>query len=289
MSIPRTLPERAHRSLELLADCTICPRQCRVNRRQGEVGICGIGREALVASYGPHFGEERPLVARGGSGTIFFSGCNLLCSFCQNCDISHGRVGRRTDAERLAWIMRYLRRSGCENINLVTPTHVVPQILEALAMADDVTLPIVYNTHSYDSLETLRLLDGVVDIYLADFKFWKGGGSSYLSGVDDYGDVAAEALCEMHRQVGDLKVRGGRAVRGLMVRHLVMPGGVSDTERIMEFIAGLSKDTYVNIMPQYTPHYHAVHDPAIGRRISHREFAAAVDAARRAGLRRIET
>ena len=153
------------------------------------------------------------------------------------------RAARRTDAEGLAWIMRYLQHSGCENINLVTPTHVVPQILEALALADDVTQPIVYNTNSYDSLETLRLLEGVIDIYLADFKFWKGEGLPYLPGVDDYGATAAEALREMHRQVGDLEVRGDRAVRGLMVRHLVMPGGVSDTGRIMEFITGLSKDT----------------------------------------------
>ncbi len=289
MHTPEILTDRAQQALDLLQDCAVCPRKCRVDRSADELGVCGIGREALVASYGPHFGEERPLVSRGGSGTIFFSGCNLLCSFCQNCDISHGRVGRRTDAEGLAWIMRYLQRSGCENINLVTPSHVVPQILEALALADDVTLPIVYNTNSYDSLETLRLLDGVVDIYLADFKFWKGEGLPFLSGVDDYGATAAEALREMHRQVGDLEVRGGRAVRGLMVRHLVMPGDVSDTGRIMEFIAGLSKDTYVNVMPQYTPHYHAVHDPVIGRRISEREFVAAVDAARQAGLRRIET
>lgn len=255
-----------------------------------------------MASYGPHFGEEGPLVGRGGSGTVFFSGCNLLCSFCQNCEISHGLpipgarrrrfVGEEVDAERLAAIMRGLEEHGCENINLVTPSHVVPQILEAYALLEQdggLNVPLVYNCNGYDRVETLALLDGVVDIYLPDFKFWKGRGSAYLGRVDDYGERAAEAVAEMHRQVGDLRIEGGTAVSGLLVRHLVMPKHLDDTARIMEFLAALSKDTYVNVMAQYRPHHRAVGDPVIGRRITAEEFSEAVAAARRAGLWRTET
>lgn len=282
------LASRARKLASLLKSCTVCPRKCRVDRTAGETGVCGIGSRATVASYGPHYGEEAPLVGRAGSGTIFFGGCNLVCSFCQNCEISHGGAGRPVDAGRLADIMLDLQSRGCENINLVTPTHVAPQILEALVLAEDLSAPIVYNTNSYEHLDNLRLLDGVVDIYLPDFKFWKGEGARYLPGVSNYGETAGAAIAEMHRQVGDLRVEGGRAVSGVLVRHLVMPGNVSDTPAIMAFLASLSRDMYVNIMPQYRPHFRAVKDRRIGRRVRQDEFARAVGAARAAGLRRIE-
>jgi putative pyruvate formate lyase activating enzyme len=276
-------------ALSRLADCTVCPRECHVDRTAGEVGVCGIGRRAVVASYGPHFGEEPPLVGRGGSGTIFFAGCNLLCVFCQNSEISHGRAGRPVDAEELAGIMMNLQDGGCENINLVTPTHVVPQIVDAVEMAEDLSVPIVYNTNSYENLDTLLVLEGIVDIYLPDFKFWNGQGERFMPGVSDYGEVASRAIAEMHRQVGDLRIVDGVAVSGILVRHLVMPGDAADTARIMEYLAKLSRETYVNIMPQYRPSYKAGSDRVIGRRLRHDEFDNAVHAARDAGLRRVET
>jgi putative pyruvate formate lyase activating enzyme len=262
-----------------------------VNRERDELGVCGTGRNAVVASAAPHYGEERPLVGRGGSGTIFFSGCNLHCVFCQNCEISGASVGRSADANGLARIMLELESRGCENINLVTPSHVVPQIVEALvaAMVAGLSIPIVYNSSGYDGLESLRLLDGLVDIYMPDFKFWYNEGSDYLPGVHDYAEVAEPSVREMHRQVGDLQIVGGVAVGGLLVRHLVMPRQAADTASIMRFLASLSRDTYVNVMGQYRPHHRARRDPVIGAPVSAAEHAAAVQAARAAGLRRIET
>ncbi len=243
-----------------------------------------------MASAAPHFGEERPLIGAGGSGTVFFSGCSLLCSFCQNCDISHGLAGAEVSARELARLMLGLQAAGCANINLVTPTHVVPQILEALISAIDagLRLPLVYNCGGYDSVETLRLLDGVVDIYMPDFKFWKNEGQGWLSSAVDYGQVAEAAIGEMHRQVGDLVVEGGLAVRGLLVRHLVMPGAAADTAAIMGFLASLSRATYVNVMDQYRPLHRARDDARIGRRVTRAEYQDAVAAARAAGLRRLE-
>ncbi len=243
-----------------------------------------------MASAAPHFGEERPLVGAGGSGTIFFGGCSLLCSFCQNFDISHTQAGAEVTARELARIMLGLQAAGCLNVNLVTPTHVTAQILEALpfAVAGGLRLPLVYNCGGYESVETLRLLDGVIDIYMPDFKFWGNEGQGWLSGARDYGAVAREAIREMHRQVGDLVIRDGRAVRGLLVRHLVMPRGAADTAAIMGFLASLSRDTYVNLMDQYRPLYRARDDARIGARITRAEFAAAVASARAAGLHRLE-
>jgi putative pyruvate formate lyase activating enzyme len=230
------------------------------------------------------------LVGAHGSGTVFFSGCNLRCSFCQNCDISHDAVGREVDAPGLAGIMLELTSHGCHNINLVTPSHVVPQIFEALdiAIGEGLDIPIVYNSSAYDSLETLRLLDGVVDIYMPDFKFWHGEGAEWLDGVDDYAEVATAAVREMHRQVGDLEIVRGVAVSGLLVRHLVMPRGAANSRAIMRYLASVSPETYVNVMGQYRPAYRARRDPVIGTPATFEEVAAAVEAARDAGLRRID-
>lgn len=284
------LHERAAAAARRLYDCTVCPRSCHVNREREEVGVCGIGRNAAVASAGPHYGEERPLVGRGGSGTIFFSGCNLHCAFCQNCEISGSSVGRSVHTTGLARIMLELESRGCENVNLVTPSHVVPQIVEALALAiaDGLSIPIVYNSSGYDGIESLRLLDGLVDIYMPDFKFWHNESSDYLPGVPDYAEVAVTAVREMHRQVGDLEIVGGVAVSGLLVRHLVMPRRTADTASIMQFLASLSRDTYVNVMGQYRPYHRARRDPVIGAPVSAAEHAAALQAARAVGLWRIE-
>jgi putative pyruvate formate lyase activating enzyme len=284
------LLERARRAVASLASCSLCPRGCGADRLGGRLGVCRIGAQARVASAAPHFGEERPLVGPGGSGTIFFSGCGLLCSFCQNYDISHGLAGVDVSAASLARIMLGLQAAGCSNINLVTPTHVAPRILEALPLAIDggLRLPLVWNCGGYESVETLRLLDGIVDIYMPDFKFWENEGEGWLRGARSYGRVAQEALREMHRQVGDLLVEGGLAVRGLLVRHLVMPRGAADTAAIMGFLASLSRDTYVNVMAQYRPVYGARGDARIGARVTPAEYDAAVAAARAAGLHRLD-
>ena len=284
------LADRARRAVAALERCELCPRRCRVNRVAGRTGVCRIGREARVASAAPHFGEEAPLVGTRGSGTVFFSGCNLRCSFCQNCDISHDAVGPEVDAAALARIMLELETHRCLNVNLVTPSHVVPQILEALdiAIGEGLSVPIVYNSSAYDSVETLRLLDGVVDIYMPDFKFWHGEGGAYLDGVSDYADVATAAVREMHRQVGDLHLVRGAAASGLLVRHLVMPRGAADSGAIMRFLASLSPETYVNVMGQYRPAHRARHDDVIGTAVTYAEVAEAVQAAHDAGLRRIE-
>lgn len=270
--------------------CELCPRRCAVDRSAGAIGVCRVGREAHVASAAPHFGEEAPLVGTRGSGTIFFSGCNLRCSFCQNRDISHEAVGTALDAAALAQTMLELEAHRCLNINLVTPSHVVPQILEALdiAFGEGLSIPIVYNSSAYDSVETLRLLDGVVDIYMPDLKFWFGEGEAYLDGVADYAEVAAAAVREMHRQVGDLHLVKGAAVSGLLVRHLVMPRGAANTGAIMRFLASVSPETYVNVMGQYRPAHRARRDPVIGAALTYEEVAEAVAAAHDAGLRRIE-
>ena len=283
------LAGRIREAVGALERCEVCPRRCGVDRTRGELGVCGIGRLARVASAAPHFGEERPLVGTRGSGAIFLSGCSLRCSFCQNCEISHTAIGRETDAADLAGIMLELQSHGCLNINLVTPSHVVPQILEALPIAIDggLSIPIVYNTSGYDALETLRLLDGVVDIYMPDLKFWHGEGAELMDGVTDYAAVAVDAIREMHRQVGDLHLVAGIAVSGVLVRHLVMPGDVADAAAIMRFLASVSPETYVNIMSQYRPFHDARHHPEIGRSVTYVEHAKAIEAAHDAGLRRV--
>lgn len=287
------LAERAAGAFWLLGNCRLCPRACGVNRLEGETGFCRTGRYAKVASYGPHFGEEAPLVGIHGSGTIFFSACNLLCSFCQNYDISHLRQGSEVGARELAGMMLDLAEKGCHNINFVTPSHVVPQILESLVLAAEagLDLPLVYNSGGYDTVDTIRLLDGVFDIYMPDFKFWEEGPARTLCSAADYRDVACAAIREMHRQVDDLVMdEQGIARRGLLVRHLVMPGGLAGTPEVMHFLAReISRDTYVNVMDQYHPCYRAEDDPRIGRRITTVEYAQALEAARRAGIHRLDT
>lgn len=274
-----------------LADCHLCPRECGVDRLKGEKGNCGVGTEAMVASRGPHFGEEPPLVGRGGSGTIFFSGCNLHCLFCQNYDISHLGRGRPVEAAELAGMMLELEASGCHNLNFVTPTHQVAAIVEALAMAAEqgLRLPLVFNCGGYESVEALRLLEGVFDIYMPDAKYGSNEAGRRLSGVADYWDRNREALREMHRQVGDLACEGrGIARRGLLVRHLVLPEGLSGSETVMPFLASLSRDTYVNVMAQYRPCYRANEVPEVNRPSTRREYASAVEAALSAGLHRLD-
>jgi len=285
------LQGRVEAALDLLAPCTVCPRQCRVDRLADQQGACQTSRLARVASHAPHFGEERPLVGTSGSGTIFFAGCNLGCVFCQNYDISHLAHGREVTADQLAAMMVKLQNIGCHNINFVTPTHVVPQILEALsaAIAAGLTVPLVYNCGGYESLEMLRLLEGVFDIYMPDAKYADGDTAARFSNACDYPDRMRAALQEMHRQVGDLQIdERGLAVRGLLVRHLVLPEDLAGTTRIMQFVASLSKQTYVNVMDQYRPSYRADEYPSLRRRLTGPEYRDAVQAARDAGLTRLD-
>ncbi len=286
------LPGRIAQALELISPaCRLCPRTCRVDRLAGKTGVCRTGAKAMVASYSAHFGEEAPLVGTYGSGTIFFSSCNLLCSFCQNFEISRHLVGEVLEPGGLAAVMIRLQKMGCHNINLVTPTHVMPQILQALipAIEQGLEIPLVYNCGSYESVEALQLLEGIVDIYLPDFKFWDNRWAERFCAVRDYRERAGEALLEMHRQVGDLELdERGLAVRGLLVRHLVMSDEIAGTREIMTFLAReISPHTYVNVMGQYRPCGLASRDEAINRRITPAELAAAVKAALQAGLYRL--
>lgn len=288
---PGELAERVERALDLLADCTVCAQNCHVNRIEGEIGFCRGGRQAAVSSWGPHFGEEEVLVGKHGSGTIFFAHCNLACRFCQNCEISHYGEGREVNARELADAMLELQDAGCHNINLVSPSHYVPQILEALLIAvrDGLAVPLVYNTGGYDSPGTLELLDGVVDIYMPDIKFGDDEIGERYTRAANYFTVARQAIKEMHRQVGDLVVdERGIAVRGLLVRHLVMPGDLARTGAVMKFLAEeISVNTFVNIMDQYYPAHEARRYPELSRRITRGEFRRAVEVARAQGLRRI--
>jgi len=254
---------------DLMDPCTLCPRECKVNRNKGETGFCGIGDKPIVSSVGPHFGEESVLVGSGGSGTIFFAGCNLGCVFCQNFDISHHRHGQPTTIEQLAQSMLELQYYGCCNINFVTPTHVAPSIVAALKLArkEGLTLPTVYNTGGYDSVETLMLLEGFVDIYMPDMKYADPKVAEELSAAPDYPQINREAVIEMHRQVGDLKTEKGVATRGLLVRHLVLPENLAGSFEIIDFLAGqISPKTTINVMDQYRPCYKASSHPKINRR-----------------------
>lgn len=272
--------------------CTLCPRKCGVNRLEGEKGTCKTGQRAWVSSYCPHFGEEAPLVGQNGSGTIFFTHCNLLCAFCQNFDISHQEQGQPVTPDQLARIMLHLQQSGCHNINFVTPSHVVPQILAALeiAAASGLNIPLVYNTGAYDRVTTLKLLDGIIDIYMPDFKFWEPAISRKLCHAPDYPEHARRALHEMHRQVGDLTLDSdGIARGGLIIRHLVMPAGMAGTEPIMQFIAEqISVDSYVNIMTQYRPCGRADEVRGLSNYPSQQDFDQAYRAAADAGLTRLD-
>lgn len=286
------LRERVRLAYQRLGQCDICPRECLVDRRRDEVGSCRTGVRAIVSSYGPHFGEEAPLVGRGGSGTIFFGFCNLRCCFCQNYQISQLGEGREVEPEELATMMLALQARGCHNINFVSPTHVVPQMLAGVLIAahTGLKIPLVYNTGGYDSLETLRLLDGVVDIYMPDMKYADGETARRLSGIRNYPAVNRAAVKEMHRQVGDLVLDGSSiARRGLLVRHLVLPKGLAGTKEIVQFLAAeISPQTYLNLMDQYRPCYQAHHHPQLNRRLTSQEYAEALGEAQAAGLSRLD-
>ena len=275
-----------------LEACTLCPRNCGVNRKKGEKGFCRMGDTAIVASYGPHFGEERPLVGMGGSGTIFFSNCNLGCVFCQNYDISHFGEGQEISIERLASIMIDLQVQGCHNINLVTPTHQTPMILRSLKIAIEggLRIPVVYNCGGYESVETLEILSGIIDIYMPDFKYADPVVAEKYSGAPDYPAVARKAIREMHKQVGELVIdKHGVAMQGLLIRHLVMPGDIAGTEAVVKFIAEeISANTWINIMDQYRPCYKAFDYPGISRKVSAAEYRDALKRAVEAGLKRID-
>jgi putative pyruvate formate lyase activating enzyme len=285
------LQRRAAALERLLSRCTLCPRDCLVNRLGGELGLCRAADRLRIAAAFPHFGEEPPLVGQGGSGAVFVSWCNLLCQFCQSWEVNHRGEGVAVSASELADIMLDLQARGCHNINFVTPTHYAPQLIAALPLAVErgFRLPLVYNCGGYEALEVIQLLDGIVDIYLPDIKFLAARASErYLDGAVDYPEVVRTVLKEMHRQVGELVIdERGIAQRGLLVRHLVMPSMTADSEAILRFIAGeLSPQTYVNIMDQYRPCFQAWRSPEIARRTTREEHRTVVEMARRLGLRR---
>ena len=276
----------------MLEACCVCPRRCGVNRLASESGKCHITNEVMVSSYGPHFGEDAPLVGRYGSGTIFFTYCNLRCVFCQNYSISQLGEGVVVSREGLASMMLDLQAKGCHNINLVSPTHVVPHILDALelAVAKGLRLPLVYNSGGYDSLETLKLLDGIVDIYMPDMKYSDDKIAEQLSGVKDYFEANRAAVKEMHHQVGDLEIdEHGIAQSGLLIRHLVLPYGLAGTREIVCFLAQeISINTYLNIMAQYHPCYKAFDIPKLSRPVNQQEFSEAIELAQKQGLNRLD-
>ena len=286
------LQQRAEQALAALSDCALCARQCHANRLEEPPtgAFCRTGRLAIVSSAFPHHGEEYCLRGRNGSGTIFFCNCNLRCVFCQNFDISWEACGRPVEAETLARMMLRLQQAGCHNINFVTPSHVVAQILEALVIAVEqgLRLPLVYNTGGYDRVETLRLLEGVFDIYMPDLKFLDPAAAKQYMNAEDYPQVACDALREMHRQVGVLELDStGLARRGVLVRHLVMPGHLEDTRRVMRFLAReISPDTFVNVMAQYHPAGHARRYPPLDRPLSLADYREALRIAREEGLHR---
>jgi len=295
----RGLEGRVELLYRILENCTLCPRECGKNRLKDERGWCGMGKDLIVSSIHPHFGEEPELVGRGvfdlmlgkgGSGTIFLAGCNLLCVFCQNWEISHLKQGKKMSSEEVAEGMIYLQNRGCHNINFVTPTHFVPQIVESIkkAVGKGLRVPLVYNCGGYEKVETLKLLEGIFDIYMPDIKYADSEVAEKYSSAPDYFEVCKRAVKEMHRQVGDLKVdANGIAYRGLLVRHLVLPNNLAGSKKVLKFISqDISIDTYVNIMDQYRPEYKAIKFKELNRRPSFSEYAAVVDTARKLGLHR---
>lgn len=289
LSFPE-LVERSNKLNSLLESCTICPNQCGIYRRYDNSGLCHSTDKVIISSVSPHYGEEPPLVGRFGSGTIFFTNCNLSCEFCQNYDISHLGAGREISLEELAESMLALQNRGCHNINLVTPTHFTPQIVSALIIAIErgLEIPIVYNCGGYESAETLKLLDGIIDIYMPDIKYSINENAIKYSGIENYWGVVQSAVREMQKQVGDLKInRSGIAQRGLLIRHLVLPNQIAGSEKVLDFIADeLSKDSYVNIMDQYRPAYRAYQYNELNRRLTHNEFEAVIQYAKKIGLSR---
>jgi len=283
------LEKRVAAGYEMLRECKLCARECGVNRLEGEAGFCRSDSRVIISSAGPHFGEESPLVGHHGSGTIFLTNCNLGCVFCQNYDISQQGRGKEIGTNELANAMLALQGMGCHNINFVTPTHYIPQILGSLfiAVKDGLRVPLVHNCGGYESINALKLLDGVFDIYMPDVKYGDNDAGEKYSQAPNYFDVVTAAVSEMHRQVGDLVVNSqGIAESGLLMRHLVLPNDLAGTGKVVEFVAGLSKNTYINIMDQYRPVYKASGYPELSRRTNSGEFSDAILLAKDAGLSR---
>jgi putative pyruvate formate lyase activating enzyme len=287
----KELKNRIEKLFKILKNCEICPRKCHIDRLKGEKGYCQLGYLPMVSAFHPHFGEESVLVGKYGSGTIFLSGCNLHCVYCQNYEISQLRIGKEISFEELAEMMIELQNFGCHNINFVTPTPQVPAILKSLEIAIEkgLKIPLVYNTSSYDSLEVLKLLDGIFDIYLPDAKYSDDKIAQKCSNALNYFETMKSAIKEMYRQVGDLVINEkGIAVRGLIVRHLVLPNNLAGSEKIFKFIINeISKNTFLNIMDQYWPAYKAHQYPELSRRITEKEFQEAINLAKKFGLKRI--
>ena len=284
---------RAQKAYQMLENCCLCAQNCGVNRLDGVLGICRTGKRAKISSYGPHLGEEKNLRGWRGSGTIFFTRCNMHCQYCQNYDISQTDSGYEVKPDELATIMLELQSLECHNINFVSPSHVVAQILAGVLIAAQagLRLPLVYNTGGYDSIESLKLLDGVIDIYMPDMKYASAQIGRHYSKVRNYPQINQQALLEMHRQVGDLQIdEQGLAKRGLLVRHLVLPYGLAGTDKIVEFVAEkVSPNTYINIMDQYHPAYHAKEFPKLARPITREEYQQALKYAHDAGLKRLDS
>ena len=289
------LAKRIERAYDLLYSCRVCPRKCRINRINDERGFCRTGLLPVISSSGPHFGEETPLVGFNGSGTIFVTHCNLACEYCQNYDISQCNRGQEVSCDRVAGMMIRLQQQGCHNINIVTPSHVVPQMMRAIGIAADqgLDIPIVYNSGGYDAVETLRLLDGIVDIYMPDAKYGSDDVALALSHAPDYVATMQAALKEMHRQTGDLVIENGIAVRGMIIRHLVLPENLAASDRVLPWIAQeVSRDSYVNIMNQYHPSWHASSaidsslPLSLHRKITPDEYRYAIRCALESGLHR---
>lgn len=289
----KQLRERIDALEALASPCRLCPRECMARRRSGEEGYCRTGFAPVTSSAHPHFGEESPLVGAGGSGTLFFTNCNLRCCFCQNYDISQEGAGETVSTEELAELMVLLQEGGCVNINFVSPTHQIHAITAALpaAIRAGLKLPLVYNSGGYDSVSTVRLLDSVIDIYMPDLKFTDPAASESLADAPDYPEVAKNAIVEMHRQAGDLlESKNGTASRGLLVRHLVLPNGLAGSEEAFRFLAAeVSTNTYTNVMPQYRPCFNAVGLPEIGQALTEQEYKNALLAAQAAGLTRLDS
>lgn len=283
------LEKRIEKLYKVLESCVLCPRKCRVNRMKGEIGVCNSGKELAVSSYAPHYGEESPLVGVGGSGTIFLTHCNLLCVYCQNYDISHQGYGKGITLNRAANMMINLQGMGCHNINFVTPSHFTPQLVKAtkLSIEKGLRLPIVWNCSGYENVEIIKLLDGVVDIYMPDIKYSQSEPAKKYSKATDYFARCMEAVSEMYKQVGDLKLdNDGIASRGLLIRHLVLPNNLAGSEEVLKFISKLSINNYVNIMSQYRPQGEAYKYRELNRRPTMEEFNKVIDIAKILGLTR---
>ena len=285
----KELKKRIEKLFKILENCEICPRKCHVNRLKNEKGYCQLGFLPQVSAFHPHFGEESVLVGTHGSGTIFFTSCNLACIYCQNYEISQLRIGQEISFKRLAEMMIHLQNLGCHNINLVSPTSHVPVIVKSLALAINMglKLPLVYNTNAYDSVEVLKLLDGIIDIYMPDIKYSDDELAFKYSDAPNYFKIMKKAIKEMHRQVGDLTVDEKKiTIRGLLVRHLILPNDIAGSEKIFHFLAKeISKNTFLNVMSQYFPYYKSKNFPELNRPITREEYLKVIELAQKAGLK----